>query len=102
MIESLDLLQGGDSEGSLRLAIAAMEGAETDKGRDSLTRALEASVVRKRWEVPLPQASAVAVSFDGRRIAVAVNREVVPRSSFESQRIADGDRIEILEAVGGG
>jgi len=42
------------------------------------------------------------LGLDGRRIAVAVNREVVPRSSFESQRIADGDRIEILEAVGGG
>ncbi len=36
------------------------------------------------------------------RVAVALNRDVVPRSRFSSQRIADGDRIEILEAVGGG
>lgn len=38
----------------------------------------------------------------GRRVAVAVNREVVPRSSFGSRAIAPDDRIEILEAVGGG
>lgn len=38
----------------------------------------------------------------GARIAVAVNREVVPRSAFGSRRLAAGDRVEILEAVGGG
>lgn len=38
----------------------------------------------------------------GRRVAVAVNREVVPRSSFASRSLTAGDRIEILEAVGGG
>ena len=36
------------------------------------------------------------------RIAVAVNREVVPRSRFGAHPLAAGDRIEILEAVGGG
>jgi len=36
------------------------------------------------------------------RIAVAVNRDVVPRSAFRRHRLAAGDRIEILEAVGGG
>lgn len=38
----------------------------------------------------------------GRRIAVAVNREVVPRSQFAERALADGDRVEILQAVGGG
>jgi sulfur carrier protein len=38
----------------------------------------------------------------GRRVAVAINRNVVPRSAFGSRRLASGDRIEILEAVGGG
>jgi len=37
-----------------------------------------------------------------RRVAVAINRDVVPRSTFGSTRLAAGDRIEILEAVGGG
>jgi len=38
----------------------------------------------------------------GRRVAVAVNRSVVPRSHHASHVLADGDRVEILEAVGGG
>lgn len=38
----------------------------------------------------------------GKRIAVAVNRNVVPRSAFDTHPLAAGDRIEILEAVGGG
>jgi len=37
-----------------------------------------------------------------RRVAVAVNRDVVPRSSFASRRLQRDDRVEILEAVGGG
>jgi len=42
------------------------------------------------------------LSLDGKRVAVAVNREVVPRSTFRVHALADGDRVEILEAVGGG
>jgi sulfur carrier protein len=42
------------------------------------------------------------LDLEGRRVAVAVNRDVVPRSAFASRRLATGDRIEILEAVGGG
>lgn len=43
-----------------------------------------------------------ALALDRRRIAVAVNRDVVPRSAFTSHRLETGDRVEILEAVGGG
>lgn len=37
-----------------------------------------------------------------RGIAVAVNGEVVPRSSWENTRLDDADRVEILTAVAGG
>jgi len=37
-----------------------------------------------------------------RKVAVAVNRGIVPRARRAAQVIEDGDRIEILEAVGGG
>lgn len=55
----------------------------------------------------LPQGSSVAellahLGMTGRRVAVAVNRSVIPRSRFDSVRVGAGDRIEILEAVGGG
>lgn len=38
----------------------------------------------------------------GRKVAVAVNRGVVPRAAHASRALEPGDRIEILEAVGGG
>jgi sulfur carrier protein len=43
-----------------------------------------------------------SLGFDRRRIAVAVNRDVVPRAAFAAHALAGGDRVEILEAVGGG
>jgi sulfur carrier protein len=42
------------------------------------------------------------LALERRRIAVAVNRSVVPRSAFGVHTVAAGDRVEILEAVGGG
>jgi len=42
------------------------------------------------------------LGMEGRRVAVAVNRCVVPRSAYASHRLEAGDRVEILEAVGGG
>ena len=42
------------------------------------------------------------LGLEGRRVAVAVNRDVVPRSGFAERRLDPGDRVEILEAVGGG
>ena len=56
---------------------------------------------------PLPEACDVRqllalLGMEGRRVAVAVNRNVVPRSAYPSHRLAAGDRVEILEAVGGG
>ena len=38
----------------------------------------------------------------GKRIAVERNGEIVPRSQFATREIADGDRLEIVVAVGGG
>jgi sulfur carrier protein len=38
----------------------------------------------------------------GRRLAVEVNEELVPRSRFAEQVLAPGDRVEIIHAVGGG
>jgi sulfur carrier protein len=35
-------------------------------------------------------------------IAVAVDGEVVPRGRWDEQRLADGQQIEVLQAVQGG
>ena len=57
----------------------------------------------------LPEGATVrdAVAASGipalaRGVAVAVDREVVPRSRWEQTPLRDGQRIEVLEAVQGG
>ncbi len=42
------------------------------------------------------------LSLGDRKVAVAVNRAVVPRANYEHLALQSGDRVEILEAVGGG
>jgi thiamine biosynthesis protein ThiS len=36
------------------------------------------------------------------RLAVEINHRIVPRSEYSSCVINDGDRIEIVRAIGGG
>lgn len=38
----------------------------------------------------------------GLRVAVAVNLDIVPRAQHATRALADGDRVEIIHAVGGG
>ena len=38
----------------------------------------------------------------GRRVAVEMNRDIVPRTEYSSRSVRDGDRIEIVQFVGGG
>jgi sulfur carrier protein len=38
----------------------------------------------------------------GKRLAIELNGEIVPRSQFEATRLLDGDKLEIVGAVGGG
>lgn len=36
------------------------------------------------------------------RIAVELNGEIVPKSTFQQHQLNDGDKIEIVQAIGGG
>ncbi|MFU8894956.1 MAG: sulfur carrier protein ThiS [Gammaproteobacteria bacterium] len=38
----------------------------------------------------------------GRRYAMEINGELLPKSAHATHRLAPGDRIEIVQAVGGG
>jgi len=42
------------------------------------------------------------LALAGKRVAVEKNGEIVPRSRYSDTRLADGDRLEIVVAVGGG
>ncbi len=43
-----------------------------------------------------------ALGLDGRKVAVERNLQIVPRSTYDSTPIAEGDRIEIVHFIGGG
>jgi len=43
-----------------------------------------------------------ALGLDGRKVAVERNLQIVPRSTYGSTPVLDGDRIEIVHFIGGG
>jgi len=55
----------------------------------------------------LPEGHTVAQLLDrlaltGRRVAVELNQEIVPRSQHVSTVLQPGDRVEVVHAIGGG
>lgn len=44
----------------------------------------------------------VTLNLTGKRLAIEKNGEIVPRSQFETVTLRDGDKLEIVGAVGGG
>ena len=42
------------------------------------------------------------MALENKRVALERNGEIVPRSQFADQRLAHGDQLEIVVAVGGG
>jgi len=43
-----------------------------------------------------------AQGFAGKRVAVEINEEILPRSEYGRYRLQEGDRVEIVRAIGGG
>ena len=44
----------------------------------------------------------VTLNLVGKRLAIEKNGEIVPRSQFDAVLLSDGDKLEIVGAVGGG
>lgn len=56
-----------------------------------------------RFVQPLAVSALLAeLELTGRKIAVERNGEIVPRSAHPTTMLGDGDRLEIVVAVGGG
>jgi sulfur carrier protein len=43
-----------------------------------------------------------SLGYTGKRIALERNGEIVPRSTYATVQLADGDKLEVVVAVGGG
>ena len=58
---------------------------------------------RRSFDDPLTVAQLIEqLRLAGKRIALERNGEIVPRGRFAEQALLDGDRLEIVIAVGGG
>lgn len=57
----------------------------------------------RQFETPLDVTGLVEqLELTGKRIALERNGEIVPRSQFASTLLTNGDKLEIVVAVGGG
>jgi sulfur carrier protein len=43
-----------------------------------------------------------AAGLAGKRVAIEVNREIVPRSDYAARALRANDRVEVVHAIGGG
>jgi sulfur carrier protein len=55
----------------------------------------------------LPEGATIAdllahLELQGRRVAVERNLDIVPRSQHGSTALLEGDRVEVVHAIGGG
>lgn len=55
----------------------------------------------------LPEEATVAVVIErmalaGKRFAVEVNEDIVPRSQHSVFSLSEGDKVEVVHAIGGG
>lgn len=69
--------------------------------------ALSSTIIVNGVARPLARGASVAdlvreLALEGKRIAVERNGEIVPKSAHRDTRLANGDRLEIVVAVGGG
>lgn len=51
---------------------------------------------------PNVAALVAALELDSRKLAVELNLEIVPKSLYAQTPLKDGDRLEIVQFVGGG
>lgn len=57
----------------------------------------------RRFAPPLTVQGLVGeLGIGGKRVAIERNGEIVPRSRYGEVQLADGDRLEVVVAVGGG
>ncbi len=66
---------------------------------------MKISVNGQGRDIPAPLTVATLLQdlgLQGKRVAVEVNREIVPRTLQGERVLQDGDRVEVVQAIGGG
>ncbi len=44
----------------------------------------------------------ISLNLDNKRLAVEVNQEIIPRADFDRFTLSELDKVEIVQAIGGG
>lgn len=68
-------------------------------------RAMRLTVNGDPVELPAPltlATLAARLALSGQRVAFEVNGTIVPRSQRDTHALRDGDRVEVISAIGGG
>lgn len=42
------------------------------------------------------------LDLQGKRLAVEINLDIIPRSEYQNTRLNQDDKVEIVQAIGGG
>ncbi len=42
------------------------------------------------------------LNLENKRLAIEINLEIIPRSKFDSYTLVEGNKVEIIHAIGGG
>ena len=59
--------------------------------------------VARRFDIPINVIMLLEqMQLGGKRIAVECNGEIIPRGQFDQHLLNEGDKLEIVVAVGGG
>ena len=63
---------------------------------------INGNVRQLECELMTISALVMTLNLTGKRLAIEKNGEIVPRSQFDVVNLQDGDKLEIVGAVGGG
>jgi len=44
----------------------------------------------------------LSLDLSNKRLAIEINQQIIPRSNFNSHRLNEQDKVEIVQAIGGG
>ncbi len=71
--------------------------------RQSYSMKLQINGEEKTFDAPLTLASLLTtMGLKSDRVAVELNRDIVPRDRWPQTNLSEGDRLEIVHFVGGG
>jgi len=73
-------------------------------GKISFMLLLTVNGIERSWSADATTLAQIVrdLNLEGKRIAVELNGEIVPKSRYSATHLRNGDKLEVVAAVGGG